>query len=78
MTEKYIIQMVHHRAIGDDFPYYYKGQNREGVNLFDYRKPLAKRYTYKEEAYRDMSILKAVHVSKNSDEFSVITVRCRI
>ena len=50
MTEMFVIQMTHHRAIGDDFPYYYKGQNRSGENCFDYRKNTAKRYSLKEEA----------------------------
>ena len=78
MTTKYIIQMMHHRSPGDDFPYYYKGQNKEGCNLFDFRKNLAKRYDFQEEAIRDMNILKAVHVAKTQDAFSVISIKCRV
>lgn len=78
MTEMFVIQMMHHRAIGDDLPYYYKGQDRSGENCFDYRKNTAKRYSLKEEALRDMSILKAIHHEDACDDFAVITVRCRI
>ena len=30
MVTKYIIQMMHHCAIGDDLPYYYKGKTKAG------------------------------------------------
>ena len=78
MVTKYIIQMMHHRSPGDDFPYYYKGKYKEGCNLFDYRKTLAKRYDFEHEAIRDMNILKAVHVAKEQDDFSVISIKCRV
>lgn len=77
MITKYIIQMMHHRAIGDDFPYYYRGKTKSGEHVFDYRKNLALRYENKNEAIQDMQTLAATHKDTPSDDFQVISVRCR-
>jgi hypothetical protein len=77
MVTKYIIQMTHHRAIGDDFQYYYKGKTKSGEHVFDYRKNTARRYDTQDEATQDMQMLVAANTETPSDDFSVITVRCR-
>ncbi len=77
MMTKYIIQMNHHRAIGDDVPYYYKGQTKSGEHVFDYRKNTARRYETQDEAVQDMQILASAHSDTPSDDFQVIPVRCR-
>lgn len=73
MQTKYIIQMkIPSRP---DIDYYYCGQTREENSpLFDYRKPKAKRYTYWEEADRDMRILTAM---THNEILTVTTVKCR-
>ena len=76
MVVKYIIQMTHHRILREDLPYYYKGQDKEGINRFDTRKEKAKRYLRIEEAYRDMRILEAMHVCK-ADSFKVVQISCK-
>ena len=78
MVTKYIIQMTHHRAIGDDFPYYYKGKTKVGEPMFDYRKNLAKRYENENEALSDMQTLAAMHTDVPSDDFKVLPVRCKV
>jgi hypothetical protein len=77
MVTKYIIQMTHHRAIGDDFQYYYKGKTKSGEPVFDYRKNTALRYETQEQATQDMQMLVAANTETPSDDFSVIAVRCR-
>lgn len=75
MQTKYIIEITNpHRTICST--YYYAGQNKAGYRVLDYRKTLAKRYDYFEEAELDMRILAATHADK-SDRFKVIPVRCR-
>lgn len=76
MVTKYVIQMTHHRAIGDDLPYYYKGKTKAGESVFDYRKNLAKRYENENEALSDMQTLAAMHTETPSDDFKVLPVRC--
>jgi hypothetical protein len=76
MIVKYIIKMTHHKVLGEDLLYYYSGQNKVGVTQYDTRTEKAKKYLWKEEAYRDMSILKAVHTCK-SDTFEVVQISCR-
>ncbi len=72
MQTKFIIEITNPNRI----TYYYAGQTKAGYKRLDYRKALAKRYDYPEEADRDMRILAAVHEDK-SDHFKVSTVRCR-
>ena len=75
MQTKYIIEITNpHRTICPT--YYYAGQTKVGCRVLDYHKTSAKRYVYFEEADRDMRILAATHEDK-SDQFKVITVRCR-
>jgi hypothetical protein len=73
MQTKYIIQMkIPSRP---DLDYYYCGQTREENSpLFDYRKPKAKRYTYWEEADRDMRILAAM---SHNETLTVTPIKCR-
>jgi hypothetical protein len=74
MQTKYIIQMkIPSRP---DIDYYYTGEyDPMGPSpVFDYRKPKAKRYTYWEEADRDMRILAAV---AHNEILTVTTVKCR-
>lgn len=73
MVTKYIIQMTHHRAIGDDVPYYYKGKMKTGEPVFDYRKNTAARFTDENEAIAAMQAL----ATANGDDFSVVPVRCK-
>ena len=79
MVTKYIIEMTHHRAIGDDLPYYYRGEAggymEKKVPLFDYRKTLAKRYDFEYEALHDMRILQVMY--HKEDSFKVTPIRCR-
>ena len=77
MITQYIIQMMHHRAIGDDVPYYYKGKTKSGEHTFDYRKNTALRYETQEQATQNMQMLVAANTEAPSDHFSVIAVRCR-
>ena len=73
MQTKYIIQMK--IPLRPDLDYYYCGQTREENSpLFDYRKPKAKRYTYWEEADRDMRILTAM---AHNEILTVTTVKYR-
>ena len=76
MTQtKYIIEITNpHRTICPT--YYYAGQNKAGCKVLDYLKTSAKRYDSFEEADRDMRILTATHEDK-SDQFKVISIRCR-
>jgi hypothetical protein len=79
MTTKFIIEMSHNRPSDTDL-YYYRGQAGDEiaglVPLFDYRKRLAKRYTFEHEAQHDRMILKAMH--RKEDTLKVITIRCKI
>ena len=42
--------------------------------IFDYRRPRAKRYSYIEEAYRDLSIINAI---KGNETLTVEQIKCR-
>lgn len=72
MVTKFVIQM--NMSSRPDLDYFYRGQNREGCPVFDFKKTTAKRYNSVEEADRDMRILAAV---EKGETFKVITVRCR-
>ena len=75
MITKYIIQMTHHRAIGDDLQYYYKGKTKSGEHVFDYHRNLALRYENEDKAKQNMQELIA-HGSASSDDFKVLPVKC--
>jgi hypothetical protein len=75
MNTKYIIKMK--IPTRPDLDYYYTGKNdplRPGP-LFDYRRPKAKRYSYIEEAYRDMQIISAVI---HDETLTVEKIKCRM
>jgi hypothetical protein len=71
---KYIIQMK--MPSRPSLDYYYVGPStpdRPGP-LFDYRRPKAKRYTYIEEAYRDLQIMS---VFIHDETLTVTPIKCR-
>jgi hypothetical protein len=74
MQTKYIIQM---KMPGrPDLDYYYVGpskSDRPGP-LFDYRRPRAKRYSYIEEAYRD---LHTMSIFIHDETLTVTPIKCR-
>ena len=75
MTQtKYVIKMK--MPTRPDLDYYYCGQSKSGLSspIFDYRKPKAKRYTFIEEANRDLSILA---VMTHDDTLTVAPIKCR-
>ena len=72
MQTKYIIKMK--MPTRPDLDYYYRGQNKEGSHVFDFKRPTAKRYHYIEEAYRDLSILAA---GFHDETLTVIPIKCR-
>lgn len=72
---KYVIQMK--IPTRPDLDYYYTGKNdplRPGPH-FDYRKPRAKRYSYIEEAYRDLKIMS---VFIHDETLTVTQIKCRV
>ncbi len=74
MQTKYIIQMK--IPTRPDLDYYYTGKNdplRPGPH-FDYRRPRAKRYSYIEEAYRDLKIMS---VFIHDETLTVTPIKCR-
>ena len=74
MQTKYVIKMK--MPTRPDLDYYYCGQSKSGLAspIFDYRKPKAKRYTFIEEANRDLSILA---VMTHDDTLTVASIRCK-
>lgn len=73
MQTKYVIKMK--MPSRPDIDYFYCGQTREENSpLFDYRKPKAKRYSYIEEAYRDLSIINAI---VHDETLTVVPIKCR-
>ena len=72
MHTRFIIQMT--MSARPDLEYFYRGQNKEGYNVFGLTKTNAKRYYFLEEADRDARILSAV---EKNDTFKVVTIRCR-
>lgn len=54
--------------------YYYEGHTKSGYPVFHYNKKRAKLYSSKEEADRDMRMLKTCH-SAADDVWSLETVR---
>lgn len=75
MQTKYIIQMKMPKR--PDLDYYYTGKDdplRPGPH-FDYRRPRAKRYSYIEEAYRD---LKIISVFVHDETLTVTPIKCRV
>ena len=75
MNTKYIIKMK--IPTRPDLDYYYTGKAdplRPGPH-FDYRRPKAKRYSYIEEAYRDMQIISAV---THDETLTVEKIKCRM
>jgi hypothetical protein len=74
MQTKYIIQMK--IPTRPDLDYYYTGKNdplRPGPH-FDYRRLRAKRYSYIEEAYRDLKIMS---VFIHDETLTVTPIKCR-
>lgn len=72
LQTKYVIKMK--IPTRPDLDYYYCGQTKENSPLFDYRKPRAKRYTFIEEAYRDLSIINAI---KHDESLTVEKIKCK-
>ena len=69
---RYIIQMkIPSRP---DLNYYYRGQNKEGCNVFVLTKTNAKRYYFIEEAYRALSILSVI---ERDESLTVVPIKCR-
>jgi hypothetical protein len=72
MQTKFIIQMT--MPTRPDLEYFYCGEGKSGLSVFELKKSKAKRYDFLEEADRDARILGAV---TSGETFKVITIRCR-
>lgn len=72
MQTKYIIQMTMHSR--PDLEYFYVGQGRSGLPVFELKKHRAKVYDFVEEADRDMRLLQ---VFQTNETLKVTTVRRR-
>ena len=72
MQTKFIIQMT--TPGRPDFEYFYAGQGRSGLPVFELKKHRAKGYDFFEEADRDMRLLQAF---QTDETLKVITVRRR-
>jgi hypothetical protein len=57
-----------------DLEYFYCGEGKSGAQIFELKKARAKRYSFFEEADRDMRILAA---REKNDTFKVISIHCR-
>jgi hypothetical protein len=59
-----------------DLDYYYTGKNdpmRPGP-VFSYKKPMAKRYSFIEEAYKDLRIISG---AAYDETLTVVPIKCR-
>ena len=74
MQTKYIIKMK--ILTRSDLDYYYTGKSDPDSPgpVFDYRRPRAKRYSFIEEAYRDLSIINAI---KGNETLTVEQIKCK-
>lgn len=77
MANKFIIKMVHQRAIGNDLTYYYKGKTKEGNHYFGFQKNSAQRFTTEDEAIQLMAILEATNLCA-CETFEICKIRCRV
>lgn len=75
MVTKYIIKMK--LPTRPDLDYFYCGEGKSGAQVFELKKPKAKRYDSLEEADRDARILQARH-NASGQTYTVETVRQRI
>jgi hypothetical protein len=77
MTTKHIIIMKHHRAIGDDLTYYYKGQTKDGNHCFGFRKNSAQRFATEDEAIQLMTVFEVTNLCA-CETFEICKIRCRV
>lgn len=75
MVTKYIIKMK--MPTRPDLDYFYCGEGKSGAQVFELKKPKAKRYDSQEEADRDARVLQTCH-NASGQTYTVDTVRQRI
>ena len=75
MQTKYIIKMK--IPTRPDLDYFYCGEGKSGAQIFELKKPRAKRYDSLEEADRDARILQTCH-NVSGQTYAIETVCQRI